>query len=186
MDDERKMWWVFTFGEGQQNAGHYVKFYGTRAQARMQMIRRFGTEWAFQYPEERYQEYARQGVATETELKTEIYSGYDLTEYNKLKRMLIEHDIPFEECIHYMRTNPHLRKFECERNQLIYPCDGTGRKSDVIIGLGSYGGQEGYLEQMGLIPEGQGDGAVQGWLTAEVVFKRWAEDFGFFVKGMEL
>jgi len=54
--DEEKRTWVFTFGSGQPHAGHFVKFFGTFAEAREQMCERFGTNWAFQYTEEKYEE----------------------------------------------------------------------------------------------------------------------------------
>lgn len=49
-----EQWWVFTFGSGQQHAGHYVKFYGTYSSARHKMVDKFGLEWAFQYSEEEW------------------------------------------------------------------------------------------------------------------------------------
>lgn len=103
----------------------------------------------------------------------------DLTEFNKLKKLLIKHEIPFEE-----RTIDGIKGYE--HHQIIYPCDGEQRKSDAVIGLGTYGYQHGLLEQMGLIPQDECLDDVQGWLDAETIFKRWAEDFGFFVKGMDI
>lgn len=105
---------------------------------------------------------------------------FDLTEYNKLKELLVKYDIPFEE-----RITPYFK--HVNHYQLIYPCDGPNRKSDVVIGLGTYGSRDGLLEQMGLLPDDETiDSDVQGWLDAETVFKRWAEDFGFFVRGMNI
>ena len=46
--------WIFTFGCGQRHAGHYVKIFGTFNSARDEMIRRYGTEWCFQYTEEEF------------------------------------------------------------------------------------------------------------------------------------
>ena len=94
----------------------------------------------------------------------------DLTEYNKLKRMLDEAGIPYEE---YVR--PYFK--EMKHYQLIYPCDGPSRKSDVVIGFGTYGWEQGLLEQMGLLEEPAVYNDVQGWLRSEDVFKRWSEDF---------
>lgn len=188
MEKEQKKWWVFTFGCGQKYEGHYVEFYGTFGQARQQMIKRFGLDWGFQYTREEFDEYAKRGIPTETKLHSEAYSRYDLSEYEKLKRMLIEHDIPFEENIVYESIDGS-RRPTYQRSQLIYPCDGTGRKSDAVIGFGTYGAEKGLLEQMGLIPgsvKGKKNSSIEGWLDAETIFKRWAEDFGFFVKGMEL
>lgn len=45
-------WWIFTFGVGQPNGGHYVKFYGTYSEARDKMFEKYGTRWGFQYSEE--------------------------------------------------------------------------------------------------------------------------------------
>ena len=39
--------WIFTFGVGQERAGHYVKIHGTYRNARDEMFRRYGREWAF-------------------------------------------------------------------------------------------------------------------------------------------
>jgi len=95
----------------------------------------------------------------------------NLTEYNKLKELLTMHGIPFEE-----RVRPLFKGLN--HYQLIYPKDGPERKSDVVIGLGTYGAKDGLLEQMGLIPaEEYIDDDVQGWLDAETVFKRWKNDY---------
>lgn len=63
---ESKRWWIFTFGCGQKNAGHYVRFFGTYGSARQQMFDHFGDEWAFQYAEEEFN-----GNETEMEVKDE-------------------------------------------------------------------------------------------------------------------
>ena len=47
--EEPEQWWVFTFGVGQPNGGHYVKFFGTYGSAREKMVNHFGRRWAFQY-----------------------------------------------------------------------------------------------------------------------------------------
>ena len=41
--------WVFTFGVGQKHEGRCVRIKGTYEEAREEMVRRYGTEWAFQY-----------------------------------------------------------------------------------------------------------------------------------------
>ena len=46
--------WIFTFGCGQQHAGHYVKIFGTFESARAEMCERYGDKWAFQYTEEQF------------------------------------------------------------------------------------------------------------------------------------
>ena len=50
-----KQWWYFTFGLGQEHAGHYVKFFGAYEDARQQMVDHYGLKWAFQYSEEDWQ-----------------------------------------------------------------------------------------------------------------------------------
>lgn len=107
-------------------------------------------------------------------------SGIDLTEMDKLRQLLLDNGIPFEERV------VHNQWFH--NYQICYPsAKDRERKSDVVIGVGTYGSEEGLLEQMGLLPnEDALDDDVQGWLDAETVFRRWAEDFGFFVKGMNI
>ncbi len=51
---EPEQWWVFTFGVGQPNGGHYVKFFGTHESARAQMVEHFGRVWSFQYTAEEW------------------------------------------------------------------------------------------------------------------------------------
>lgn len=54
--------WVFTFGVGQPNAGHYVRIKGTYEEAREEMFRRYGWEWAFQYSAREWDEWERDPV----------------------------------------------------------------------------------------------------------------------------
>lgn len=102
----------------------------------------------------------------------------DLTEYNKLIELLEKHDIPFRRDV--VMDCPYGKIL-----QIVY-CPYGERRSDVIIGFGTYGAEDGLLEQIGLLPNECLEDSVQGWLDAETVFKRWAEDFGFFVEGMEV
>ena len=44
-----KEYWIFTFGYGQPNEGHYVKIYGSYDEARQKMFAKYGANWAFQY-----------------------------------------------------------------------------------------------------------------------------------------
>lgn len=49
--------WIFTFGFGHELAGEplrnrFVRIRGTFAEARVEMVRRFGQKWAFQYANE--------------------------------------------------------------------------------------------------------------------------------------
>ena len=46
--------WIFTFGCGQEHAGHYVKIFGTFDSARDEMIKRFGDRWCWQYSAKEY------------------------------------------------------------------------------------------------------------------------------------
>ena len=48
--------WYFTFGCGQERAGHYVQIFGTFGEARVEMFRRYGSRWAFQYSEKQWNE----------------------------------------------------------------------------------------------------------------------------------
>jgi len=96
-------------------------------------------------------------------------------EFYKLRTLLERYNIPFEE-------GEMLRGTFAHGLQIIYPSV-EDRKSDVVISRFSYGGDEGLLEQMGLIEEDSE--VVKGWLTAEDVFKCWAEDYGFFIQGLD-
>jgi hypothetical protein len=42
--------WIFTFGFGQPNAGCFTRIFGTFAETRAEMFRRFGQAWSMQYP----------------------------------------------------------------------------------------------------------------------------------------
>jgi hypothetical protein len=42
--------WIFTFGAGQPNEGHYVRvFANDEDEARQKMIDKYGKRWSFQY-----------------------------------------------------------------------------------------------------------------------------------------
>ena len=60
MCTEKRQWWVFTFGCGQQHENCYVKIYGTFGEARTEMFNNYGEEWAFQYSEERWSEWEKE------------------------------------------------------------------------------------------------------------------------------
>lgn len=82
-------------------------------------------------------------------------------EMDKLIEMLEAAGIPFE-----------TRECWGGSTQVGYPNFEDGQQvCDVICHYGSYGGNEGLLEIMGLVPSYICDGA-QGWLTAEDVFSR--------------
>ena len=44
--------WIFTFGVGSPHGQEFVRITGSWDDAREEMVRRFGTAWAFQYPSE--------------------------------------------------------------------------------------------------------------------------------------
>ncbi len=48
---EKKQWWTFTFGYGQQHEGMYVRIYGTFDSTRKIMFEIYGQDWSFQYNE---------------------------------------------------------------------------------------------------------------------------------------
>ena len=115
----------------------------------------------------------------------------DLTEYIKLKYLLTFFEVPFEEKVteeakdvkeYYDKVDP--KGYKMDRFQLFYP-NARERKSDVVINGYSYGHEDGLLEQMGLIKSEFDDHDVEGHLDAMTVFKRWAEDYGYFVKGLD-
>ena len=71
---EQERWWIFTFGVEQKHGGHYVRIFGTRDSAREEMIKRYGTEWCWQYTEDRWNEMLsdpNRRWTPETELKEE-------------------------------------------------------------------------------------------------------------------
>ena len=42
--------WIFTFGYGHAHPNKFVRFHGTFIGARKQMLKTYGSAWAFQYP----------------------------------------------------------------------------------------------------------------------------------------
>lgn len=42
--------WYFTWGFGHDYENCYTIIHGTRETARVEMVRKFGNRWAFQYP----------------------------------------------------------------------------------------------------------------------------------------
>lgn len=74
MNEHDEQWWIFTFGAGHRNAGHYVKIYGTFASARDKMISKYGLEWAFQYPEWKWNEWLNDPERAWC-METELNSG---------------------------------------------------------------------------------------------------------------
>lgn len=63
--------WIFTFGSGQQHAGHYVVMEGTWGEAREKMFEQYGEEWCMQYSEDEWNDWLLRRppwVPLETEL----------------------------------------------------------------------------------------------------------------------
>lgn len=46
--------WYFTFGCCQEHSGHYVRIFGTFREARMEMIKRYGYSFTFQFSEKQW------------------------------------------------------------------------------------------------------------------------------------
>ncbi len=84
-------------------------------------------------------------------------------EINKLADMLTAANIPFE-------LTPAWDGF-----QIVYPANGDARVCDAVCHSGSYGHQDNLLEIMGLVDVEEVGDEVEGWLTAEDVFKRIQE-----------
>ena len=89
-------------------------------------------------------------------------SKIDVRECLRLESMLLAAEIPYEARNIY------------DGRQVIYPSMREW-KSDVVCHSGSYGHEQGLLEQMYLV--GDDEDSVEGHLTAEVVFKRWQADY---------
>lgn len=67
--------WIFTFGQGQEHAGHYVRIRGSYGSAREEMFRRYGDKWAFQYSEQEWQDWLDRKppyIPAETELEVKL------------------------------------------------------------------------------------------------------------------
>lgn len=104
----------------------------------------------------------------------------DLTEFNKLEQLLKEAGIPYERVDE--RSAPDVIENDIKQYghsfahyEIFYPSV-KNHISDAVIFYGSYGIEDGLLEQMGLLPPNATD-SVQGWLTAEEIFNRWKEHF---------
>lgn len=89
-------------------------------------------------------------------------SKIDVRECLRLESMLLAAEIPYEARNIY------------DGRQVIYP-NMREWKSDVVCHGGSYGHEQGLLEQMYLV--GDDEDSVEGHLTAEVVFQRWKADY---------
>ncbi len=79
---EEKQWWTFTFGDGQQHEGMYVKIYGTFESARRKMFEKYGSKWAFQYNEKEWRDWEKDRPSYIVELLLE--------KIDDCKRMIME------------------------------------------------------------------------------------------------
>lgn len=77
VQDDKRIWWYFTFGCGQLHAGHYVRIFGTFGEARKEMFSRYGGAWAFQYSEQDWLEWVEEcrTYGREYMLETELDDG---------------------------------------------------------------------------------------------------------------
>lgn len=83
-----------------------------------------------------------------------------MSEMEKLEKMLKDAGIPYEvACTSFGEP------------QIIYP-NSKDKVCDAICQHGSYGYEDGLLEIMGLVDEEEIGDVVEGWLTADEVFKR--------------
>lgn len=53
-------WWIFTFTNSQEHAGHYVKIRGTYSSAREKMLEAYDTHWGFQYTEKEWNDWVEE------------------------------------------------------------------------------------------------------------------------------
>lgn len=60
--------WIFTFGCGQNHAGHYVRLEGDFDTARDKMFFLFGREWSMQYSLRSWMRQAQRGSSRETKM----------------------------------------------------------------------------------------------------------------------
>ena len=94
------------------------------------------------------------------EEEEDSFEDEEESEMEKLMSALTTYNIPYETSIDC--TGKGLQVWYPSRDNSI---------CDVICHEWSYGGSEGLLEMMGLVPDDWGD-SVQGYLTAEEVFGR--------------
>ena len=63
-----EQYWVFTFGKGHENEGHYVIIYGTFDKARDKMFDMYGQEWSTQYSKLEWDRLSNSGDVSATNL----------------------------------------------------------------------------------------------------------------------
>lgn len=95
-------------------------------------------------------------------IKDHFGNEFSPIEMYKLINLLISAKIPFEVVELY------------DTPQVCYPSN-SSRICDVVCHSGSYGHEQGLLEIMGLNIDTTDD--VEGWLTADEVFKRISQDY---------
>lgn len=77
--------WIFTFGCGQQYAGHYVRLTGDYETAREKMFFLFGEDWCLQYsPDVWAKTEKRLGNRAETEMPLTDVHMAKLAEWEKM------------------------------------------------------------------------------------------------------
>lgn len=101
---------------------------------------------------------------------------HNYTEFDKLVKMLDDAKIPYERD----DDNPDHEYYILSGNSPVkrikygkFPGKEIGCICSVICGYGTYGGDEGLLEIMGLLtPNEEENDDVAGWLSADDVFNR--------------
>lgn len=71
---EKEENWIFTFGCGQVNKGHFVRIHGTFSEARRKMYEKYGDKWSFQYSEKEWEDWCKNApkyIPRETEMYVE-------------------------------------------------------------------------------------------------------------------
>lgn len=63
-------YYIFTFGQGQEHAGKYVKIYGSYNDARDKMFDRYDDKWAFQYSAEEWKKWEERRPAYLDKIET--------------------------------------------------------------------------------------------------------------------
>ena len=66
---DKREYWIFTFGYGQDHGGRFVKIYGSYGEARHKMFIKYGDKWAFQYSASEWEDWVKRGISHETLLE---------------------------------------------------------------------------------------------------------------------
>lgn len=100
---------------------------------------------------------------------------FKLKEFEKLIKLMKIAKIPFETERTKLPGRISASGFPMNHYEIYYPSKAV-HWSDAVISFASYGREKGLLEQYGLVPPEVGD-SVEGFLTAEEIFKRWEKDW---------